>query len=251
MQDMTHTPPRRERGRGPDLPTHVAQVVDSRPAPARMQRVVLALPDGADLTYRPGQALVVLVPLGDGTTGRRDYTIRAAGAGHVTIDVLRHGPTPGPQWATTARPGDRVTIRGPRGRLMLDPAADWHLMTGDETCIPAILHMIETAPAGHRIIARIEIGDPADQVAVASRADLDLRWIDRNGAPAGPSGLMAGVVAGLTLPPGDGRACIIGETSNVRRQRHDLIARGLPGASILSEGYWRPGRIGGHDHVDD
>ena len=28
-------------------------------------------------------------------------------------------------------------------------------------------------------------------------------------------------------------------------------ARGVARADILSEGYWRPRRIGGHDHVDD
>ncbi len=62
---------------------------------------------------------------------------------------------------------------------------------------------------------------------------------------------MSGVVQDFSLPPGKGHAYIIGETSNVRRQRHALIARGLPRNQISSEGYWRPGRIGGHDHVDD
>ena len=32
---------------------------------------------------------------------------------------------------------------------------------------------------------------------------------------------------------------------------HGLIARGLTRDQIYSEGYWRPGRIGGHDHVNE
>jgi NADPH-dependent ferric siderophore reductase len=33
--------------------------------------------------------------------------------------------------------------------------------------------------------------------------------------------------------------------------RRELIARGFPKQQISAEGYWRPGRVGGHDHVDD
>ena len=32
------------------------------------------------------------------------------------------------------------------------------------------------------------------------------------------------------------------------RLRHP---RGFDKSQIWSEGYWRPGRIGGHDHIDD
>jgi NADPH-dependent ferric siderophore reductase len=53
------------------------------------------------------------------------------------------------------------------------------------------------------------------------------------------------------LPHGRGHAILIGETSNVRKQRQNLISRGLTREQIASEGYWRPGRIGGHDHVED
>ena len=35
----------------------------------------------------------------------------------------------------------------------------------------------------------------------------------------------------------------------MRAQRQGLIARGLPKTQIAAEGYWRPGRVGGHDHV--
>lgn len=37
----------------------------------------------------------------------------------------------------------------------------------------------------------------------------------------------------------------------VGAQRRHLIARGLTRAQISPEGYWRPGRVGGHDHVED
>ena len=33
------------------------------------------------------------------------------------------------------------------------------------------------------------------------------------------------------------------------RQRHYLLASGFDKAQVTAEGYWRPGRVGGHDHV--
>lgn len=247
MQSNLQSPARRGP---PNLPAYTLTVLHTLDAAPRMRRVVLALPEGADFAYTPGQAVVVLLPLPEGGTGRRDYTIRTATPTTLTLDILDHGDTPGPLWARNVRPGDTVDIRGPRGRVMLDPAADWNLLTGDETCIPAIAHMLETAPAGLKIHTLIEVADAADEIDLPSAADLTVQWLIRGG-PCAPSDLMAQALSGFALPEGRGRACLIGETSNVRRQRHDLLARGLPREAIASEGYWRPGRIGGHDHVED
>jgi NADPH-dependent ferric siderophore reductase len=48
-----------------------------------------------------------------------------------------------------------------------------------------------------------------------------------------------------------GHAYTLGETGLVRTLRQGLVARGLAKSQIFAEGYWRPGRVGGHDHVDD
>jgi len=195
----------------------------------------------------------MMIPTGEGEFGRRDYTIRTMDrqAGTISVDILKHGETPGPRWALSARPGDRIDIRGPRGRTVFQKDADWHLFTGDETCIPAIAHIAETMPSDAKAFIFLEVEGSDYEVPLESAADLEVRWLHRRGEPAGPSNLMASAIADFSLPAGRGQAYLIGETSNVRRQRHDLIARGLTREQILSEGYWRPGRIGGHDHVDD
>jgi len=235
----------------PALPSCRLVVRGAQDAPGNMRRVIFDLPGGFD--YVPGQALVTMIPLDDGAFGRRDYTIRSIdrAARTLAIDFFLHGDTPGPNWARQAKEGDEIDARGPRGRTVFDPSADWHLMTGDETCIPAIAHILETAPDGSRVFAFIEVATPQDRIEIDTRAALEIVWLSRNGAPAGPSRLMSDAVAEFTLPQGRGKAYIIGETSNVRAQRRDLVARGMERADILSEGYWRPGRVGGHDHVDD
>lgn len=229
------------------------RVVDSFDVPHNMRRVVLTADDIDEFAYNPGQAIVLMVPLPEGGTGRRDYTIRSMDRSKrtISIDFVLHGSTPAPTWARQAKPGDVIEAKGPRGGIVLRSDADWHLLTGDETCVPAIAHMLETAPADTKAFVFIEVGDLSHEFTFETQADAAICWVHRNGAPAGPSEFMDGVVQDFLPPTGRGHAYIIGETSNVRRQRHTLIARGLTRDQISSEGYWRPGRIGGHDHVDD
>ncbi|MFL5158906.1 MAG: siderophore-interacting protein [Microvirga sp.] len=237
----------------PPLSRWALRVVDSVDVEPNMRRVVLTADDIGEFAYKPGQAIVLMIPLADGETGRRDYTIRGMDrtAGTISIDFVLHGETPAPTWARQAKPGDMIEARGPRGGTVLRPDADWHLLTGDETCIPAIAHILVTMPVGAKAFVFIEVEDRNGEIDLKTETDAVIRWVHRNGAPAGPSELMNGMLQDLALPPGNGHAYIIGETSNVRRQRHTLLARGLARDQISSEGYWRPGRIGGHDHVDD
>jgi NADPH-dependent ferric siderophore reductase len=239
--------------RRPELRSWTFHVVDSIDVAPNMRRVVLTSDEIAEFSYKPGQAIVLILPRPGGETGRRDYTIRgmSRSAGTIHVDFVLHGDTPAPTWARQAKPGDMIEVRGPRGDTVLRPDADWHLLTGDETCIPAIAHILETMPARTRVFVFIEVGDRSGEIDLETQADATIRWVHRDGAPASPSELMNGIVENFLLPPGRGHAYIIGETSNVRRQRHTLIARGFTRDQISSEGYWRPGRIGGHDHVDD
>jgi NADPH-dependent ferric siderophore reductase len=253
---MTHDrkPDIQERPRQrPPLRSWAFRVVDSVDVEPNMRRVVLTADDIGEFAYKPGQAIVLMIPLADGETGRRDYRIRGMDrtAGTISIDFVLHGETPAPAWARQTKPGDTIEARGPRGGTVLRPDADWHLLTGDETCIPAIAHILVTMPVGAKAFVFIEVEDRNGEIDLKTETDAVIRWVHRNGAPAGPSELMNGMLQDLALPPGNGHAYIIGETSNVRRQRHTLLARGLARDQISSEGYWRPGRIGGHDHVDD
>jgi len=125
--------------------------------------------------------------------------------------------------------------------------ADWHLFIGDETAVPGIAAMLEGLPANTPAHAFIEIADDAGRQSAPT--DARIVWLTRKGTPPGPSRILYDAVEAFALPPGRGHAYVIGETSNVRAIRQRLIARGLGKDQIAAEGYWRPGRIGGHDHV--
>jgi NADPH-dependent ferric siderophore reductase len=149
-----------------------------------------------------------------------------------------------------AKAGDKLTVLGPRGRHVLKDGADWRLFIGDETAIPAILGMLETLPKGAPATALIEISGEVDKQPLKTDGDVNLVWLVRD-APAGQSDVLARAVEGFALPSGVGHVYTLGETSIIRRIRQGLIARGVPKETISAEGYWRPGRIGGHEHVDD
>lgn len=229
------------------------EVVEAFDVGPRLRRIVFTAAHLDELHYQPGQALVLQMPLPGGGTGRRDYTIRwlDSAAQRLAIDFVQHGSAPAADWSRAARPGDRLLAAGPRGRTTLSADADWHLFCADETGLPGVAHMLETMAPGARAFAWLEVQSAADRMEIATSAALELVWVERDGRPAGPSALLLDRLADFAFPPGRGRACLIGETSNVRAQRHHLIGQGWARDQIASEGYWRPGRIGGHDHIDD
>lgn len=241
-----------ERPRKPKPPARPYEILDAFDLHAGMRRLVLRVADGQPWSYRPGNDLVFLLPLPGEAVGRRHYTIRDhdPATGRTLVDVVMHGPTPGPVLAREARPGDRLMARGPRGATWLRPEADWHLFSGDETALPAILHMIDTLPAGARALALLEVADAGWEMPVSSRADVGIDWLHRGG-PCAPTRLRLDRLQELALPEGHGVAYLLGETATVRAERHHLLERGWSRGQIVSEGYWRPGREGGHDHIPD
>lgn len=249
--DQVSTPATDTPRRGPNLPTWTLTVTDAFDLTPKMRRVLFNVENIESFEYRPGQDVVFLLTDPEGGHGRRHYTIRQIdrATNTIAVDFVLHGNSVGPNFARSAKPGDTVDVKGPRGRIVFKPDADWHLLTGDETCIPGILHILETLPAQARAYAFIEVEDASWQQQFESQGNVSIEWIARGAAR--PSSTMVDRLSTFTLPEGRGQALIIGETSNVRAQRHLLIERGMTREQIASEGYWRPGRNGGHDHVDD
>jgi len=217
----------------------------------RMLRVSLVSDDLEDFRWSPGQDMVLELPLASGETARRHYTIRNYDEAEqrVDVDVVLHGAGASAQWLEQVRIGDKLIAVGPRGHTRLAGDVTRHLFIGDETCIPAIAAMSEHLHPSVRAQALIEVVDEADIQPLSSQADLTIAWLYRQGAAPGDSRLLLDAVKGLQIDRTTTQAYVIGETSQVRAVRQHLIAAGLPKARITAEGYWRPGRVGGHDHV--
>lgn len=172
----------------------------------------------------------------------RRYTVRRwdAAEQQLTIDFVAHGDEgyAGP-WAQRARPGDRLQFKGPGGGYAPDPDADWHLLAGDESALPAIAASLEHLAPGARAIALVVVDGPEHELELTSPGLVDVVWLHRRDSPA-PEHLLADAVAALAFPPGTVDVFVHGEADEVGAVRRHLQAeRGLDlsGASISP--YWR------------
>ncbi len=222
------------------------EVAEAGPLTPSMHRVVLTAPEIDGLRYAAGQDLMLRVPLAGDRVVNRRYTIRQSDPTRrtVTLDVSLHGAGPGTDWIRAAGIGDRIDAIGPRGKITVDPDADWHLFVVDETGLPGALAMIEALPPGSIAVAILEIDSPADELLPASSEAqrVDLRWLHRDGTsvPGDPS-LVLEAVAAVALPTGLGHVYIAAEAGVVRAANGILKGRGLGPDQISGKAYWRRG----------
>lgn len=227
-------------------PTHRGRVLGTRQLTDRMRRVTVQAGSMVGVALRPAQDVELHLIDGSGRRVKRRYTIRHArpDLGELDLDVLLHGEGPGSAWGASAAPGDPIAFQGPRGKLELTHA-DWHLLVGDESALPAIAAICEAVPAGELTLAVLEVQGAADEQPVPAS---DLQWVHRSGnAPGTPEHLLP-LVESLVLPGGAGHAYLMGETRSMVALRALLESRGVAHESIFVKGYWniaRPDRIAG------
>lgn len=176
----------------------------------------------------------------------RTYTVREVDEveQRLAIDVVVHGDqgVAGP-WAARVRPGERVVLSGPGGAYRPDPTADWHLLAGDESSLPAIAAALEALPDDARGVAFVEVDGPQDEIALRVPAGVELRWLHRAPAAAGTTTLLPDAVGGYDWPEGRVHVFAHGEREAMKGLRDVLFAqRGLERSQVSLSGYWAYGR---------
>ncbi|MFE7109656.1 siderophore-interacting protein [Streptomyces sp. NPDC057575] len=169
----------------------------------------------------------------------RSFTVRAYDRGRdvMTVDFVLHGDDgPAARWGRDARAGDVLGMVGPSSLYARPlPAADWLLMAGDESALPAIATLLESLPAGARALVWAEVADAAEERPLGSAGEVSVHWVHRDGG-----GSLADAVRAAPLPAGTGAAWLAGEAAAVRALRRHLVEeRGLPRAAVQFSGYWR------------
>ncbi|CAM5285311.1 hypothetical protein SANTM175S_03721 [Streptomyces antimycoticus] len=176
----------------------------------------------------------------------RNFTIRRARPelGEVDIEFALHGDTPASAWARRAQPGDPAGIFD-MGVTYLPPAhAEWQLLAGDESAVPAILAILEHAPASLAAEVFLEVPETADiRADITAPEGVRVRWLARDGADALPGRLVLDAVRTSSPRPGRFYTWVAGEAGMATGVRRHLVRdRGVPKPDIAFFGYWRHGR---------
>jgi NADPH-dependent ferric siderophore reductase len=209
-----------------------------------MQQVVLTAPELENLAYRPGQDVMLMVDVDGDRPVRRRYTIRAVDPAKrlLTLGIVRHDRGPGERWVRVARPGDEIEGIAPRGKVFPSPGAAWHLFAGDFSALPAFFAMAGSLPAQARATIILEVPGPDDQQDLTAEADTRVLWLHRQDRPAGDPSALAGALASVPLPPGDGHAYLAGEARLVLALREALAAHGVADGQVSPKAYWGLGK---------
>jgi NADPH-dependent ferric siderophore reductase len=185
----------------------------------------------------------------------RTYTVRRVDTERreISIDFVVHGEhgVAGP-WAASATPGQPAYLTSPNGAYAPDPAADWHLLAGDEAAVPAIGAALETLPDNAIGKVFVEVAGPGDEIALSAPSGVEVRWIYRGGRAdlvsedvAGDHAPLVAAVKEAEWLPGQVQVFIHGEAQAVMHNLRPYIRkeRGVNAkwAGSIS-GYWRRGR---------
>lgn len=196
---------------------------------------------GPNFQFKAGQDIMLVLSGGERPLSRR-YTIRRFDpkADALELNIVTHGVHgPGADWASNTQPGDRINGVGPRGKIFINEAADWHMWLGDESAIAATLAMLEALPAGANAKAFIEVPTADDRVS----DDKRIEWLHRGAdKPAWASEMLADTVARVELPTGRGHIYINGEVQIVAAVQKAALARGLEAAQLSPKAYWGRGK---------
>lgn len=174
-------------------------------------------------------------PAGEARPAMRTYTVRRfdPAAGELDVDFVLHGAGPATEWARDAGPGAWVGVSEPGGRWEPDPAADFQVVIGDETALPAVatvLDAIGDAPA----VVVVEVADAAEEQPLAR----EVTWVHRGDAEPGVP--LVDAVRAAAFPAGRGQAWLSGESACVKDLRQHLLRdRGLDRRAVYATGYWR------------
>ena len=234
----------------------------------RMRRVTLAGPMDGFVSAGPADHVKVFFP--DPATGElhaprmtpsgierpeaaisRDYTPLVNNDGELELDFFLHGDDgPAAGWATRLSMGDQIVVAGPRGSKLAPQGADWFVLGGDETALPALSRWLQILPDSASVTVLVEAQDAADEPYLADLAGpgRQITWLHRGDAAPGTTTLLEDAVRALPRAEGAGYWWFGGEAGMLQPiRRHLRRELALDASAVECSGYWKRGTAN-HDH---
>lgn len=159
-------------------------------------------------------------PEGDDALHRPCYTTVAFGEGYLEFDIFHHEGSPTSSWVEEDPTGRTIGIIGPGGGTC--PESNDLFLFGDETAIPAIIRMLEDAPANVRAFVQAREEDLCElahdhRVTIAANLNTSLETTN--------------------LPEG-AYIWFAGNADQVKAARAHLSGRGIAKQNFTAAAYW-------------
>lgn len=175
----------------------------------------------------------------------RTYTVRDFNAEKLEMDVdfvMHADQGPASDWAQSARPGDKMVIIGPGPKKLVDYSADWFLLAGDMSALPAISANIEGMAADAKGHVLFEIIDEADKQELDFPPGLNIQWLV-NPHPDRENTQLLNAVRNVPFSEGRPSIWIAGEFNSVLAIRsYFKKKRSVERKDIYVSSYWQMGK---------
>lgn len=217
-------------------------VIGSRYLTPNMCRVTLG---GAGLNDFPvdqeSAYIKLMFPQGeDAKLVVRTYTVSVQRDNEIDVDFALHEAAgPASTWARNAQAGDQVLVGGPGPKKLINNDADWFLLVGDMTALPAITVNLAQLPADARGYAVLEVTSEADKQSLKKPDNVEIHWVI-NAHPNADSSPLLDSVESLTWLEGQPAAWAACEFHSMRALRQYFkMEREIPKTHLYVSSYWK------------
>ena len=220
------------------------EVIRSQPITPHMLRVTLG---GSGLTDFPPDQESAYVKLvfpqpAEARPIVRTYTVSAQRRDEIDVDFALHtAEGPATAWALSALPGNQILVGGPGPKTLINNDADWFLLAGDMTALPAIKVNLAYLPEHAQGYVVLEVVNENDIQPLNVPSGIEVHWVV-NSNPAVAGSPLLDRVKRLTWLPGQPAVWAACEFHGMRALRkYFKIERQLPKDSLYISSYWKIG----------
>lgn len=186
----------------------------------------------------------LMFPQADG--GRpmmRTYTVINQKENSIDIDFALHDAKgPASSWAVNAKVGDKITVGGPGPKRLVTQDADWFIISGDMTALPAISINLALLPSNAKGYAVLEVVDEADIQELEHPEHVQLIWVVNNASHNTEINPLLDRIKELPELEGNLSVWVACEFSTMRAIRKYLKNTfELPKSHFYTSSYWKLG----------
>ena len=174
----------------------------------------------------------------------RSYTVREfdSDSNELTLDFVDHGDLgPASRWAQKTKKGDPISIFGPGSTRSVDATADWYLIGGDMSALPAIGASIKYLRPDAKGYVVVEILSAEDKQNLNPPDGMEVIWVNQEKNDV-PNDKLTSKIRSLPWLPGRVFPWFAGEFDGMRNMRtYFRDEKNIDKKAMYLSCYWKNG----------